>query len=58
MCCDKDKCCGQPEKPKDKPSEKQREALFGPPMDYGGLYGELLTVLDELIQLLLTNQPR
>ena len=38
--------------------KKQRAALFGPPMDYGGLYGEMLTVLDELIQLLLTDQPR
>lgn len=29
----------------------QREALFGPPMRAGGLYRELLTVLDELARL-------
>ena len=27
MCCDKDKCCGQPEKPKDKPSECSDEQI-------------------------------
>lgn len=38
--------------------KQQREALFGPPMEGGGLYMEILSVLDELVWRLFRNNQK